>query len=666
MQIKLTQKYFSLEPFTSDYLPSFSVIIGKNGSGKSQLLRLIRETIQINLSQISGPYYGGNNCSLGTYFTKCQYQGIGIFSNTDSDTPMSGASIEEVKQYLPIILNGLINNELFKIIVEENIDPNTIRTKKLPISDNPRYLAIINKLCDERHESEESLITNLMYSFYVNPYISQVIKLVKNAKKFTKKNYNELTPVDIMENTPQNEILFVDNNLFNVNLEKVVYGYCLRRHKNSYQYFRKERYKETNSSVSEDEFNSKFLPPWKFLNDIFDTLNLPFYIPEVKMDAFSESVKIGHFKILHKHQDLEIMPNDFSDGEKIIIGIAAKVFLSTNYKESLAFPEVIILDEPDGPLHPHMITQLITMLKEVFAESLGIKVIISTHSPTTVALSPADSIFELKNFEDTSLKRIDKDEALKILTAGIPTLAIDYKNHKQVFVEAPNDRYYYQCLYDKISTIETLEYKLYFICSEAGKGNCDSVKNVVEALQLAGVKTGYGIIDRDKNNTSTEFIKIHGDKERYSIENYLFDPFPAMVLLIKDNILNVRDELNLSETFNEFDLKNVDDIILQNFVDYYFDKLTTKSIKLNLENNKKPTKVSIEYFDGRSFLIPEWFLNMQGHEDLIPQIKLALPPLFDKYSNNNQIERELTIATCKIFPLVPKSSVDTIKLLANQ
>jgi ATPase subunit of ABC transporter with duplicated ATPase domains len=41
MKITLLDRYKSLQPFTSDELNSLTVITGKNGSGKSQLLNLI-------------------------------------------------------------------------------------------------------------------------------------------------------------------------------------------------------------------------------------------------------------------------------------------------------------------------------------------------------------------------------------------------------------------------------------------------------------------------------------------------------------------------------------------------------------------------------------------------------------------------------------------------
>ena len=105
---------------------------------------------------------------------------------------------------------------------------------------------------------------------------------------------------------------------------------------------------------------------------------------------------------------------------------------------------VIILDEPDAHLHPEMSNILIKALNETFVKKIGIKVIITTHSPMTVALAPEESIFQLNNHPETFLKKISKDDALKNLTNGLPSLTIDYENHRQVFVESPTDLFYFQ------------------------------------------------------------------------------------------------------------------------------------------------------------------------------------------------------------------------------
>jgi predicted ATPase len=122
----------------------------------------------------------------------------------------------------------------------------------------------------------------------------------------------------------------------------------------------------------------------------------------------------------------------------------------------LSFPELIILDEPDAHLHPEMTKLLIDVLEETFVKKYKIKVIITTHSPSTIALSPIKSIYELRNNNNSGLIKISKDDALKLLTGFIPTLSIDYQNHKQVFVESPVDAKYYQIVHDKLQQTNEL------------------------------------------------------------------------------------------------------------------------------------------------------------------------------------------------------------------
>ena len=148
-----------------------------------------------------------------------------------------------------------------------------------------------------------------------------------------------------------------------------------------------------------------------------------------------------------------------------------KLFQNEYYNSNLSFPNLIVFDEPDAHLHPELSGLLIDVLRKTFVIDLGIKVIVSTHSPSTVALSPDDSIFEIKNYPKTELKKIDKDRALDILTGHLPTLSIDYKNHKQIFVESPTDVEYYQTIFNKIYNEERLPYKLYFISNSDGKVN---------------------------------------------------------------------------------------------------------------------------------------------------------------------------------------------------
>jgi len=54
----------------------------------------------------------------------------------------------------------------------------------------------------------------------------------------------------------------------------------------------------------------------------------------------------------------------------------------------------LLLDEVDASLHPSMIKNLLDVIEKIFLKN-GCKVILATHSPTTVALAPEESIYEI-------------------------------------------------------------------------------------------------------------------------------------------------------------------------------------------------------------------------------------------------------------------------------
>ena len=69
-----------------------------------------------------------------------------------------------------------------------------------------------------------------------------------------------------------------------------------------------------------------------------------------------------------------------------------------------------------------MTRQMLDALNGVFVEKNGMKIIMATHSPSTVALAPDDSVFLLKNSEQISLRQAAKAEAIEFLAEGFATL----------------------------------------------------------------------------------------------------------------------------------------------------------------------------------------------------------------------------------------------------
>jgi hypothetical protein len=81
-----------------------------------------------------------------------------------------------------------------------------------------------------------------------------------------------------------------------------------------------------------------------------------------------------------------------------------------------------MLDEIDASLHPSMTRALLTTLQEVFVKRRT-RVILATHSPSTVALAPEGSVHVVhKGPARQKIKLRPNKDALELLTEGFATL----------------------------------------------------------------------------------------------------------------------------------------------------------------------------------------------------------------------------------------------------
>ena len=97
-------------------------------------------------------------------------------------------------------------------------------------------------------------------------------------------------------------------------------------------------------------------------------------------------------------------------------------------------PEVLLLDEADSTLHPSMIRSLLRVLNDVSVQRYGVKVILTTHSPTTVALAPEEAICTMRRTPSPRLQRTTRDHAVSALTVGISTLSVKLENKRQLLI----------------------------------------------------------------------------------------------------------------------------------------------------------------------------------------------------------------------------------------
>lgn len=369
--------------------------------------------------------------------------------------------------------------------------------------------------------------------------------------------------------------------------------------------------------LSEDEFITKYgRPPWDFLNDIFAAAELDFRInaPYPWDDRPYEAV------LRDENRGIEIKFVDLSSGERILMSFALCLYHASD-SSSADFPKVILFDEIDAPLHPSMTRSLLRTIGSVLVEQHHIAVILTTHSPSTIALASDESIHVMNKFGARRLQKTTKDAALGILTSGVATLSVSYENRRQVFVESKYDVDYYSSLYILLKSYLLADISLAFIAIGIhGNSNCGQVKSVVASLREGGNKTVLGGIDWDGTNVDLDGILVLGGGERYSVDNYILDPVLVGFFLIREKI-RTAEVFGLSQSIKYSDLPRLDGASLQALVD----SIVAKVADVHRATNEK-SAIAFEYCNGRRVTVPQWFAHLNGHalegylKDIFPEL----------------------------------------------
>src|SRR3981081_44546 len=129
----------------------------------------------------------------------------------------------------------------------------------------------------------------------------------------------------------------------------------------------------------------------------------------------------------------------------------------------------------------------------------------------------------------------------RLLTVGVPTLAISYEGRRQIFVESPSDAKTYDAIYKLLKSRISSERSLEFIATgtrsaigtERNTG-CEVVKKIVSDLSAAGNQSVFGLIDWDGHHQNTSRIAVLAEGVRNGLENAVFDPLAIALLICRD------------------------------------------------------------------------------------------------------------------------------------
>jgi energy-coupling factor transporter ATP-binding protein EcfA2 len=215
-------------------------------------------------------------------------------------------------------------------------------------------------------------------------------------------------------------------------------------------------------------------------------------------------------KLINKKTNLSADFEYLSSGEKTLIALAILIYKS---KREALMPRVILLDEIDSSLHPSMIKRLLDVISNIFIEKNKIKVILATHSPTTVALAPEESIFVIHKDQETKLTKKSKADALNILTEGYATLDQGLKLFDQISKKNI-------CIFSEGNNINYLRKANEFY----GNSNIDIIGGIENMTGKDQLNTLFKFFSKVPHSNKIFFVWDCDVKNSFSIEGNTF-PF---------------------------------------------------------------------------------------------------------------------------------------------
>jgi ABC-type branched-subunit amino acid transport system ATPase component len=356
--IKLNQKYKSFDTGFNTVLEGNIIILsGINGSGKSQLINIIRGREQGDMNNPINP----------TEHIKI-----------NSDVDINGRKIDQKKIEVKSFKDNINLPEIVKSTSAES-------TKAV----DQAYNQFINGRLDPNQLPQ---------------YASSCIKAIKTLEnKFGKIDKN-ISESDFKNTLRQSDFMWRNEDHFTD-----IIGFLFYNHAMAIAQGRQVAGMKDGPAFDEASLG---LAPWSELNNLFSDLKLEYRFKEnynIIHAELNETPCLYSIDLEGNISDSETRTlKDLSDGEKTIISLCFTSLRKIENEDK----ELLLLDELDAVLNPSLIENLFIVLKKYYLDK-GISVIITTHSPATISLSPSNtSFYEVfkKNYSTSRVIEVNKDE----------------------------------------------------------------------------------------------------------------------------------------------------------------------------------------------------------------------------------------------------------------
>lgn len=626
MRLEFSKSHLSIVAFPAVEVPPLTIVVGLNGSGKTHLLQAIQNgSISNSVAPIAGNQPPGLNEGP---IRLLSLTGTPISDGQPYNSPISGHPIPGQLQHgsfesarravlspygtkLDVLTGGKIaqslrpGEDIWRLGVDEAV------ARGGDVAHRTQIEQIFREAQAEILKPSDSS-RGRMTPF---PWSAASIQAVANKLG--------ISPIAVTEHQEQ-QLRPWQADQFQNNLPILFGRYRDNLLRNRLAQLRDQE-EGTTTSMQNEEFIAHFgEAPWKQISATFDAFSLPYETAAPDLFSF---VPV-HLSLVKRPGGEPVSISNLSSGERVLLQFAISSYQYDEAVVNVMRPAVLLLDEMDAPLHPEMVHRWLGAIGNGLVAQQGVHCIITTHSPTTVALAPEASLFEMRDGV-SGLAKISKQDALNKLTFGVPTLSIDYSGRRQVFTESDTDAAIYERIYSlvksKINCVRELNFMSTGMRNKDGgeiNSGCTVVTNIVHRLNESGNMSVFGIVDWDGEAVSTDRVRVIAEGTHDGIENLLLDPLLICLLLLKERRppqgLEGIDRFVGADTLRDTDLQRLADAIQQQI-------LPANSC----------AQVEVSYLNGASTRVFLDYLIMDDHalEDALR----ARFPCLKKWSNRGAL-----------------------------
>ena len=451
MKIKLIEEYKSISSLPDINLPDFTVLTGINGAGKTHLLEGISSScIQLEIenravsSIVHFNYQDFIVKQINTSQKRQQHQQANLqpqqkikrFHNKDviiAELRIVQSKIHSLMSNSNAEMYAQGELTIYAFVYQKMFSMNIAFLDDLPTIDE-----VIDSVTEQTLHRENISFQREEIELAYGQAASTLesIKQILEDDDLIKRYYRISKNIGIhLTQLGPNNFAYQENVLGEILMHEIK-DYRWQQAENDNNKARNKR-RENVTYHEEEEFRKiNGIPPWELLNQVLNEYSCNGY--SIPVERISYPIIGKNFEdfqpaisLVNQSTKQDIGVEDLSSGEKTLLALALMIY---KQKKGGTFSEVLLLDEIDGNLHPSMIQQLLNVLENILVKKYGMKVILVTHSPTTIALVPDDSVFTMYRETDSNerLQKQNKSDALKILTEGYATLDEGIKLFDQI------------------------------------------------------------------------------------------------------------------------------------------------------------------------------------------------------------------------------------------